>query len=784
MKFREFLKSNIVFADGGTGTMLQRLCPDCGNMLSELYNIERPEAVSLVHAQYFEAGSNYVVTNTFGANSLKYDDATLKKIINAAVKNAKAALRASNAAQEKFVALDIGPTGKLLKPFGDLNFEDAISVFRKTAEIGAKAGVDFISIETFTDLYETKAAIIGCKEACDLPIVVTNAYSENGKLLTGATPRAVIATLEGLGVDAIGINCSFGPRESVSIIDEYIKYASIPVVFKPNAGLPDQNGNYDVKPEDFAEIMLKTAEKGVSVMGGCCGTTPAFIRALKKTLKPYDITRKQLSRAIISSGQNTLKIGDGFCVIGERLNPTGKKKLKEALLACDLDYITEEGESQVESGADALDVNVGLPGLDEPEMMEKVITELQKSFFLPLQIDTTDKAALERGLRCYNGKPLINSVNGKKESMDVVFPLAQKYGGVIVCLLLDEQGIPDNASDRIEIADKIIAEALKYGISTDELIFDPLCLSIATDKNAAKVTLECVKRLSERGLHTILGVSNVSFGLPERQKINATFLELAKQNGLTAAIINPKMDLTYDKYAENALLGKDENFEQYIEYASKEISIKSNIEAETKTLSQSIIKGHKNEAGNITAELLKTKTTLEIINNEIIPALNIVGENYEKNIIFLPQLLSSAEAAGEAFNIIKKVNAENNQNSVFKAKFVIATVKGDIHDIGKNIVKMLLENYGYDVIDLGKDVPKEKILEALYESKAKFLGLSALMTTTLCSMKETIELVKEKLPEVKIVVGGAVLTEEYAMQIGADKYSKDAMETVNYAEAN
>jgi len=787
MNFREYIKKNITISDGGMGTMLFSLRPDLSSVLSEKFNLLAPEIVTSIHKAYYEAGSNIVSTNTFGANILKYSYDELSEIIAAAVNNVKLARDSANANQEKFVALDIGPTGRLLEPFGNLSFEDAVNVFKTTCEIGSKLGIDLIVIETFTDLYETKAAVIGAKEACDLPIIVTNAYSENGKLLTGASPRTVIETLTGLGVDAIGINCSFGPKESLSIIDEYIKYSKLPISFKPNAGLPDSEGKYTLSPKDFAETIEPTIKEGVSIVGGCCGTTPDFIKAVSGFANLFKTERTIGKATVVTSGTKAVEFGKDTVVIGERLNPTGKKVMKEALKNNDMDYILREGEHEIEEGADILDVNVGMPGIDEPEMMVRAVKTLQQSVSVPLQIDTTDSEALSRALRIYNGKPLINSVNGKKESMDVVFPLAKKYGGVIVCLLLDEDGIPETTEGRIEIAKKIIKEAEKYGISTENLIFDALCLTISTDKNAGIVTLNSVKALTDMGLKTVLGVSNISYGLPERPVVNSTFYSLAKENGLSSAIINPYMPNVFDEHAKQALLGEDENCTAYIEYISSKTQdvapISNTADDKKETLFDAIRKGHKQSAETITNELILTKSTLEIINEEIIPSLNKVGEDYEKNVIFLPQLLMSAETAGVAFGVIKKATESSKTKTEAKAKFVIATVKGDIHDIGKNIVKMLLQNYGYDVIDLGKDVAPIKVLEACKETGARLVGLSALMTTTLPSMKETVDILRREVPDAKICVGGAVLTQEYADTIGADKYAKDAMDTVAWAES-
>ena len=793
MRFEDYIKNHITIADGGMGSMIQKLVPETlKGELSEIINLKAPEVISEIHKEYYDAGANFVLANTFGANLLKYDESKLEEIIKAAVECAKKAQKATVSKKETFIGLDVGPLGKLIKPLGEVDFDDAVRIFGKTVEIGAKYGVDFVAIETFTDLYELKAAILGAKENCDLPIIASNAYERDGRLLTGADPITVIKTAEALGVSAIGINCSFGPRESIDIINQYIENASVPVIFKPNAGLPDSLGNYNISENEFAEIVNASIKKGVRIAGGCCGSTPAHIKALSDIIKDAPKVIEKSKRTFVTSGRNTVEIGKKSIIIGERLNPTGKKILKEALKNGDTEYVLNEAEEQTAAGADILDLNVGVPGIDEIAVMEDCLKKIQAVVPAPVQIDTTNPAALERALRIYNGKPMINSVNGKKESMETVFPLAKKYGGVIVCLLLDEGGIPNDAEGRLGIARKIIDTAATYGIPKTELIFDPLCLSVATDMNAAKVTLECVKRLTEEfGVHTVLGVSNVSYGLPERDIINANFYSQAIGAGLSAGIINPfSKEMMKAYFAASVLAGIDDNAEKYIAFATKNAENNNEIITENKeilpsdALKMHIIKGHKGSAASVTEKLLDGMKVLDIINDIIVPALDEVGKLYETNKIFLPQLLMSAETAGESFGIIKKYAENHAVETVKKATFVIATVKGDIHDIGKNIVRMLLENYGYDVIDLGKDVAPETVLKAVTENNAKFLGLSALMTTTLPSMKETVRIVKESAPETKIIVGGAVLTEEYAAEIGADKYAKDAMETVNYAESN
>ena len=792
MDFKSFLKNNTVFLDGGMGTLLQKKGV-LGTGYPELLNITHPEIISGIHKEYYDAGSNVVCTNTFGANILKFDTETLENIIKHAVENADNARKATVNKGEKFIALDMGPTGKLLEPMGELSFEKAVEVFAQTVRLGVKYGAQLIVIETMTDSYETKAALLAAKENSSLPVIVTNAYDKNGKLLTGATPAAMVALLEGMGADAIGANCSLGPKQLIPVAEEYLKYASVPVVLKPNAGLPlVENGKtvYDVGAEEFASDLAKLIKKGVRVAGGCCGTTPEYIKALTEKsagIPPVPVTGKDLT--FVSSYSHAVFFGDSPLLIGERINPTGKKRFKQALVEKDMEYILSEGLSQADKGVHILDVNVGLPEIDEGQMLYESVRALQGVTDLPLQIDTSSPLAMEKALRVYNGKALVNSVNGKKESMEAVFPLVKKYGGAVIALTLDENGIPETAAGRVEIAKKILEKASEYGISKKDIIFDSLALTVSADNNAAAVTLESVKRIkTELGCHTSLGVSNVSFGLPARDGINSVFFALAMENGLSAAIMNPySADMMRTFYAFKALKGMDENCAEYIsrsgEFLSSFQPASQSVTAITGTspLMDAVIKGLKEKAVETTKELLASKAPLDIVNEDIIPALNKVGEGFEKNIIFLPQLLTSAEAAKCAFEQIKAVSAKESGNA--KGKFILATVHGDIHDIGKNIVKLLLQNYGFEVIDLGKDVPPEVIVKTAVETGAPLVGLSALMTTTVPAMEETIKQLRKAAPFCKIVVGGAVLTEEYAASIGADKYARDAMETVRYAES-
>lgn len=796
MKLLDYIKNNLVYLDGGMGTLLQKsgLMP---GELPERWNISHPQQITDIHRQYFDAGSNIVNTNTFGANCLKFSDGELEEIIRAAVRNAEEARRISKGTQEKFIALDIGPLGRLLKPYGDFDFDEAVNCYAKTVKIGVKCGIDLIFIETMNDSLDTKAAVLAAKENSDLPVFVSNAYGEDGCLMTGATPAAMVAMLEGLGVDALGANCSLGPKQLSGVVSEYLKYASVPVLLKPNAGLPKSvNGQtvYDVLPEEFSDTMREYVNDGIRILGGCCGTDPDYIAlTVQKTkdIAPKPVTNKNIT--MVSSYTHAVEFKNKPVLIGERINPTGKKLFKEALRNNDIDYILNEGLKQQEKGVHILDVNVGLPEIDEKKMLQKVCFELQAIIDLPLQIDTTDICAMEAALRRYNGKPMINSVNGKEENMKEIFPLVKKYGGLVVCLTLDEDGIPETAEKRVEIAKKIISTARKYGIDKKDLIFDTLAMTVSADNNSAVATLKALNTIKkELNCHTSLGVSNVSFGLPNRDILNGAFFTLALENGLSAAIMNPNSnEMMKSYYAFKALKGLDENCSDFIENIEKyavsqpavtaytPVSEKSD-DAESE-LQRAVVKGLKDKSSAITASLLENTDPLEIVNLQIIPALDIVGKGFENKTMYLPQLLMSAEAASSAFEKIKLKMKENPSKKVSKGKFVIATVKGDIHDIGKNIVKLIMENYGFEVYDLGKDVPPEKIVEEALRTNTKLVGLSALMTTTVPAMAETIKQLRENAPDIKVIVGGAVLTQEYADSIGADFYAKDAMETVRYS---
>lgn len=741
--------------------------------LPEQLNIAEPQRVLDIHMAYAQAGADIITANTFGANPLKYENCD--EIVKAGVALAKKT--------GKKVALDIGPTGKLLKPMGDLDFEECVEIFARIVRAG-KDDADLVLIETMGDTYEIKAAVLAAKENCDLPVFVSMIFDENGRLLTGADVKTACAVVEGLGADVIGFNCGMGLEQMIPLVKELLNYASVPIMVNPNAGIPESvNGKtvYNVDSNEFAELMSEIAKIGVSYLGGCCGTTPDHINALinkTKNIPACVPSKKHLT--LVTSYSQCVELGRKSAVIGERINPTGKKLLKQALRDNNMDYILKEGISQKDNGAHILDVNVGLPEIDEAEMLQRAVFELQSILSLPLQLDSSDSRAMEKALRIYNGKAMLNSVNGKQSSMKQIFPLAKKYGAVVVCLCLDENGIPETAQGRIDIAKKIIKTAAEYGIDKKDLIVDTLTMTISTDKNNAAETLKAVDYIKNKlGVNTVLGVSNISFGLPNREVINTAFYTLALQSGLSAGIINPlSKSMMNAYYSYNALAGLDDNCEQYINSA---VTIETSVSESGITLDQAIIKGMKEESSKCAKELLKDTASLDIINNYIIPALDKVGDGFEKNTVFLPQLLMSADAAKAAFEEIKAHMIVSGNNQVKGEKIVIATVEGDIHDIGKNIVKVLLANYGFDVIDLGKDVKCELVLETVKEQNVNLVGLSALMTTTVPNMEKTIKLIHDN-TDAKVFVGGAVLTKSYAKMINADYYAKDAMESVRIAQ--
>lgn len=790
-KIKEMLGKQMLFFDGAMGTMLQNSGLKAGE-LPELLNITNPELIASVHKKYFDAGCNIVTTNTFGANKCKLQDSgyTVEQIVSAAIACAKSARESCEDTSDKFIAMDIGPIGRLIEPMGDLHFDEAYDLFKEMAVCGEKAGADVILIETMGATYEVKAAVLAVKENTSLPVFVTCAFDEKGKLFTGANVGAVTAMLEGLRVDAFGLNCGLGPDELYPVVAEMCEISSTPIIFNPNAGLPKQKDGvtyFDVNPDAFAASMRKAADLGLCVMGGCCGTTPEHIGAMIELCKdviPVEPRNKGIT--MVSSYTHCVVIGKEPLIVGERINPTGKKRFKEALRNDEISYILGEGIAQQDAGAQILDVNVGLPEIDEPAMLEKTVKKLQAVIDLPLQIDTSDAQAMERAMRCYNGKPLINSVSGKEESMRAVFPLVQKYGGTVVGLALDESGIPATAEGRVNVAKKIIATAAEYGIDKKDIIIDGLTLTVSAEPDSANVTLETLRRVkAELGVCTTLGVSNISFGLPKREVINSVFYTAAMAAGLDCAIINPKSEgMMNSYYSYRALYGYDAACGNYIAKYSAAADTPVQAEKSAMSLKSAIIAGLGEECAKIVKALLDSPDApkpMDIINVEMIPALNEVGDGFEKGTVFLPQLLMSAEAAKSAFEVLKDVIAASGSEEKV-GKVVIATVKDDIHDIGKNIVKVLLENYRFDVIDLGRDVPPETVVEAVKEHDVKAVGLSALMTTTVVRMEETIKLLHKETPWVKIFVGGAVLTEDYAMQIGADSYCRDAMASVRYCQ--
>ena len=789
---RERIGKEWLFFDGGTGTILQKMGLK-GGELPETWNLSHPDAIKELYKGYLNAGANIINANTFGANRLHYPD-NLEEIIEAGVKLAKEA-RIETGREDAYITLDIGPSGKLLEPLGDLSFEETVELFSAQVKAGVKAGVDLILIETMSDSYEAKAAVLAAKEKSDLPVFITMTFDESGKLLTGGSVESIVAMLEGLGVDALGVNCSLGPKEMKPIVERFVRCASIPVIVNPNAGLPvNSHGHtvYPVGPEAFAEVMGELALLGIQAAGGCCGTTPEHIRQMISVVGSMAfVSPAEKQRTVVSSYASVVDLNDHPCMIGERINPTGKKRFQQALRDHDMDYIISQGLSQEEAGAEILDVNVGLPEIDEVVLLKETVQKLQSVTALPLQLDSSDPEALKQAMRIYNGKPMINSVNGKMETMEAVFPLVKKYGGVVVGLCLDDS-IPETADGRIEIAKRIIKTAERYGIAKKDIIIDGLTMTVSSNPNAGAVTLETIRRCKEElGVRTILGVSNVSFGLPQRGLLNGIFLSMAILNGLSAAILNPNNELMMSSLrAANVLLGKDENCRNYIEaYGGTEESAfalstaKKNTEGtgEAASLHQAVIKGMVSKAESAVKDALAEGTDpLDIIDQEIIPALDEVGKGFEAKTLYLPQLLMSADAAKAAFAILKEsMNQETQQK---KGRMILATVKGDIHDIGKNIVKVMLENYGYEVLDLGKDVDPQVIADTAVKEDIRLVGLSALMTTTVVSMEETIKLLHQVKPDTKIIVGGAVLNPDYAAQIKADAYGKDAMATVRYAD--
>ncbi|HEY5561000.1 MAG TPA: homocysteine S-methyltransferase family protein [Clostridiaceae bacterium] len=787
--FKNLQYNRFLFFDGAMGTMLQGEGLKAG-MLPEAYNILNSELIVNIHKKYLKAGADIITTNTFGANNLKLvgTEFSLEEIVHSAVTLAKRAIM-ENGEVDKYVALDISSLGELIEPMGEMSFEKAYELFSQIVICGSKAGADLILIETISDIYEAKAAILAAKENSNLPVFVTMTFQSNGRTLTGTDPETMVTILESLGVDAYGVNCSLGPKELLPIVKQILTYSHKPIIVQPNAGLPrDICGkvNYDVTSSDFAYAVEEMAKEGALIFGGCCGTNPSYIEAMVLRLKDKNPIHKNNNyKTTVSSYSNTLIIGEEVAIIGERINPTGKKLLKEALKNNDLEYIVSEAIDQKEAGADILDINVGLPGIDEKDMMVRVVKEVQGYVKLPLQIDSSNTDAIEAAVRVCTGKPIINSVNGNKSIMGKVFPIAAKYGACIVGLTLDENGIPSSAEGRYQIAKKIVETAESYGIHRSHILIDCLVLTASAQQEEVMETIKAIRLVKEGlGVKTILGVSNVSFGLPDRGLLNRTFLSMALGAGLDAPILNPMdKEMMATIGAFNVLSGVDKESQKFIRNASlaKPVAASSN-NKETKSLRDVILSGTVEEATILTTELLKVKSSMEIVDEYFVPALDEAGKSYERGDTFLPQLLKTAEIVKASFDILK-ANMKETEKSISKGKIIIATVKGDIHDIGKNIVKVLLENYGFDVIDLGKDVAPELILDTIRSNNVKLIGLSALMTTTVKNMEDTIIMIKESYPDCTVIVGGAVLNTNYAKKIGADYYAKDANEAVKIVKS-
>ncbi len=774
--------SEIILLDGGMGTMLQAAGLPIGQ-LPELWNVTRPEAVTAIHRRYVEAGSRVLYTNTFGANRCKAAGCgrSVRELVEGGVRCARAAAEG----RDVKVALDIGPTGRLLEPLGDLGFEEACEIFREIVVSGAEAGADLIVVETMSDLNEMRAAVLAAKENSNLPVWATMTFEATGRSFLGVTVGAMALTLTGLGVDALGFNCSLGPKELLGLVRELREWTALPLILKPNAGLPDPaTGEYHITPEEFAAELSQAPALGVSILGGCCGTTPEFIRAAAATLRDLrPAPRPKKTRCGVCSA-TTVAETNAVRVIGERINPTGKKRFQQALREGDIDYIVLRGVEQQDAGADILDVNVGLPGLDEPEMMRRTVRALQAAVDLPLQIDSSDPRAIEAGLRACCGKAVVNSVNGKAEVLETVLPLCKKYGAAVVGLCMDENGIPQDWRGRIAIARRILDAALAHGVAKEDVFIDCLTLTVSAQQEQAVETLRAVRAVKEElGLHTVLGVSNISFGLPARETITRSFLTQAMYAGLDLPIVNPNQSAMMDAVAAfRVLSGQDRDSEDYIRrFAAAPAEAAPVQNGGEISLGEAIMRGLPREAAALTAKALEEMDELETVERLLIPALDRVGERYERGEIFLPQLMKAASAACAGFDLIKTRIAKRGGSAVSKGKIVLATVRGDIHDIGKNIVRVVLENYGYTVVDLGRDVPPQTVVEAAIREDAKLVGLSALMTTTVKSMAETIEALRESGHDCRIMVGGAVLTEEYAAQIGADYYAKDAKQSADIA---
>ena len=792
-----FIDKKYVLLDGAMGTMLQKKGMQLGT-IPETLNITKPDWIIDIHRQYIEAGSDIVYANTFGANRHKMADTgyTVDELISSAIKNAKKAAKGT----DTLVALDMGPIGQLLEPTGNLTFEEAYDIYKEQVLAGKDA--DVIVVETMTDLLEVKAAVLAAKENSDKPVLCTMTFETNKRTFTGCSISAMCLTLEGLGVDGIGVNCSLGPKDLIDIVKEISTWTSLPVIAKANAGLPDPVTNeYDVMPDEFAMHTYEMIKQGAVIVGGCCGTNPEYIKALRNVLDNVDESEFNLPKKVktlsVCSPTKTVVV-DQPRVVGERINPTGKKRFKQALMENDMNYILSQAIEQVEAGADILDVNVGAPDVDEKEMMIKTVKAIQGVVDVPLQIDSTKPEVLDAALRVYNGRPIVNSVNGEEEVLENILPIVAKYGAAIIGLTLDDDGIPKTCEKRLEIAEKIINRAAKYGIPKKDIIIDCLVMTVSAEQSAAKETLKAVKAVKEKfGVKTVLGCSNISFGLPNRELINKTFLAMALHSGLDLPIINPNvLSMMWAVKSYKVLADIDKNSMDYIDYAAKMpaeqttsagVSVKASTKAslgdeKADKILKSMETGMKVDAANVTKEILEEKDSLYVINNVLIPALDVVGEKFEKGTIFLPQLILAADVAKACFDVIKESMTDDANENQSRGKIILATVKGDIHDIGKNIVKVILENYGFDIIDLGRDVDPMLVVNTAIEQNVKLVGLSALMTTTLGSMEETINLLKEHNVDCQTMVGGAVVTEDYAKQIGATYYAKDAKQSADIAK--
>ena len=792
MEIKEYLKDNLLIFDGAMGTMLQKEGLPIGDN-PEIFGLKNSDKLLKIHKKYLDAGCNVLTTNTFGCNELKITKLgyTVEEIIDNAIKVARQAIEESDKSKPRFVALDIGPIGEMLEPMGTLSFERAYEIFARQAIQGEKSGADLIIIETMMDLYEAKAAVLAVKENTNLPVICTMTFEENGRSFTGCLPEAMVATIEGLGVDAIGVNCSLGPKQLLPIVKRITELAKIPVIVQANAGLPIIKNNeaiYEMTAKEFFQGVKKFVDSGVSIIGGCCGTNETFIKEICDNIDKLE--KKEPNRkesTIVCSAAKYVDV-NGPVIVGERLNPTGRQPLIDAYISGNNDYVINLALEQSKEGSEIINVNVGVPSIDEEKTMKRVIKGIQEVVDTPLQIDSSNVKALESGLRYYNGRTIVNSVNGKEESLESVLPLVKKYGACVVGLTLDEDGIPSTAEGRFNIAKKIVERAEQYGIKRKDIFIDCLSLTVSAQQDEALETIKAIKMVKEKlGCKTILGVSNISFGIPNRQALNNTYLNLALGSGLDLPIINTENKVMVESvHAYKVISNMDKGCVEYIEKykdVSKDNKPQKGKNYEDLTLEEAIERGLKEEVKDLTLKILDSKDEHYVLDEVLIPALDVVGTKYDKGELFLPQMIQSAETVKVALNIIKERLSKNN-NTSSKGKIIVATVQGDIHDIGKNIVKIMLENYGYEVIDLGKDVPINEVVKRAKEENIELIGLSALMTTTVENMKKTIEALKENGISSKVFVGGAVVTEEYAKKINADYYSKDAKSAIEIAKIN